>query len=99
MIAPRCFRTGGFFDKKIVSGLVRMLSATGFTAIVCYFMVQLLQLQRNDMSLSQTVPKFIIITVVSFAVYTSICVLFRLPEPKPITRKLKQILFSGVGSK
>ena len=90
---------GGFFDKKIVSGLVRMLSATGFTAIVCYFMVQLLQLQRNDMSLSQTVPKFIIITVVSFAVYTSICVLFRLPEPKPITKKLKQILFSGVGSK
>lgn len=85
---------GGLFDAAMASGLVRMASATGFMSIVTYTMVQLFQLQRDDMSLSQTVPKFIIITLVSFVTYLLICRAMKLVEAKSVIDQINRFLFS-----
>ncbi len=87
---------GGLFDKVMVHAMLRMLSATGFMAIVTYFMVQLLQLQSTDLSLSSTLPKFATITVVSSAVYLFICYKMHLPEAKPVVDRLYRIAFARV---
>lgn len=87
---------GEFFDKTMVSALIRMASAAGFMSIVTYFTVQLLQLQRDDMSLSQTVPKFIIITIVSFATYIMICRAMKLEEAELVVGRIGKMLF-GIG--
>lgn len=84
---------GGLFDKVMIHALLRMVSATGFMAIVTYAMVQLLQLQSTDLSLSSTLPKFISITVVSAAVYLFICQRMRLGEAAPVVAKINTIAF------
>jgi len=73
-----------------------MLSATGFTALVAYGMVQLLQFQSTDLSLKTTVPKFVVITIVSFAVYLGVCRLMRLEETYPVIARIEKVVFGGV---
>lgn len=89
---------GGLFDRAMVGALVRMASATGFMSIITYATVQLFQLQRDDMSLSQTVPKFIIITLVSGVAYLLICRAMKLSEAKSVIDQLNRLLF-GIGAK
>lgn len=87
---------GGIVDSALVNGIVRMLSATGFTAIAAYGMVQLLQLQSTDLSLKTTIPKFAVITIVSFGAYLAICRLMRLEETYPVIARIERMLFGGV---
>jgi putative peptidoglycan lipid II flippase len=84
---------GGLFDSTFVSALMRMTSAAGFMAIVCYLMVRLLQFQNSDLSLVQTIPKFAAITLVSFAFYVWVCRLMKLGEAGPVIEKVRQVLF------
>lgn len=86
----------GLFNKQMIHAIGRMLSATGFTAVTAYIMVQLLQLQSTDLSLRATIPKFTAITIVSFAVYLGICWLMRLEEAESVVARLKRIAFGGL---
>ena len=85
---------GGVIDKVFLHGIGRMVSATGFMAVVTYTMVQLLQLQSTDLSLSSTLPKFMLIVAVSAIAYVAICRLMKLEETEPVIRKIRTILFS-----
>jgi putative peptidoglycan lipid II flippase len=87
---------GGFVDAPMIHAVGRMLSATGFTALVAYGMVQLLQFQSTDLSLKTTVPKFVVITIVSFAVYLGVCRLMRLEETYPVIARIEKVVFGGV---
>ncbi len=87
---------GGLIDTKMIHGIGRMLSATGFTAIAAYLMVQVLQLQSTDLSLKTTIPKFAIITFISFAVYLTICRLMKLEETYPVLERLQKMLFGSI---
>lgn len=84
---------GGLFDKTMLNAIVKMLSITGFTSIVCYVMVKLLDFQSTDLSIVMTVPKFAIITLVSFAAYLGLSKLMKLREADPVLRKLNSIAF------
>ncbi len=87
---------GGFFDKQIAHAIGRMLSATGFTAVVAYSMVRMLQLQSTDLSLTTTIPKFMAITIVSFTVYLGICRMMKLEETYPVIARIERFVFGGV---
>lgn len=81
------------FDAKLVSGLVKMLSATGFTSLVVYAMVVWLPLEAGDTSFFSTFPKFSLIVCVSLAAYVLISKLFQIEESVPVINKTKTIIF------
>jgi putative peptidoglycan lipid II flippase len=85
---------GGLIDKYLVSALLRMASAAGFMALATYATVQVLQLQRDDMSLSSTVPKFVAIVAVSAIVYVLISSRMGLSEADVVLKRANQIIFS-----
>lgn len=89
---------GGLFDQRLGGAIMRMASATGFMAVICYVVVKLLELQSTDQSLALTVPKFGIITLVSFASYIAICKLMKLREVEPILERLYKLAFGRIRS-
>ncbi len=89
-------RIPGLFNAAFFHAIGRMLSATGFMAIVSYISILTLQLTIADQSFWATFPKFVIIVVVSFGFYVYLCRLMRLPEVDPILRTVRKVLFGRV---
>ena len=81
-------------NRVFVHAIARMLSATGFMAIVTYTMVQLLQLQGDDLSIVSTLPKFAAITFVSLVSYVWFCRLLKLEEVTPVIDRIGAVIFS-----
>lgn len=88
-----CHRTPGIFNRDFVYSLGRMAVASGLMGIVTYVVLQFLQLQNNDQSFVATFPKFMTITLVSFAVYVWLSYKFKLRESEPVIAKIEAILF------
>lgn len=87
-------RIKGLIDTWILHAFGRMAIATVAASIVCYIMVQLFQLQGSDASLLSTLPKFMLITAMSGAVYLFASKWLNLHEADPILSRIKQTLFS-----
>lgn len=92
-------RVGGLFDSVFVHATARMLSASGFTAIVAYAMVALMPLSGGPQSFFSTFPSFALIAAVTMTVYIMICRMMKLEETKPIIRSVKKILFGRIGGR
>lgn len=86
-------RIPGLFDNVFLHAVARMVSATGFMAIVSYFMVSSLALTAEDQSLTTTLPKFLVITFVSLVAYVLICHTMKLSEAALVIRRIKQAVF------
>jgi putative peptidoglycan lipid II flippase len=85
-------RLGGLFDRAFWSSIWRMMSATGFMAIVSYIMVLIMPLQAGDnSSFYFTFPKFVLIVVVSMVTYVGFSRLLKLQEVKPIIATVKRL--------
>lgn len=89
-------RIKGLFDAPFMRAVFRMASATGFMAIISYIAVQLFQLGADDQSLPATLPKFVVIVVISGAAYLLFSKMLRLSEVDPVLAKLKRLLFGRV---
>jgi putative peptidoglycan lipid II flippase len=87
-------RIKGLLDVTLLSAFGRMFVATSVTAIICYVMVQLFQLQNADNSFIATFPKFVLITFISAVAYLLMSHLLKLKEADPIIRRLDQFLFA-----
>lgn len=85
------------FDIVFVHAVARMMSATGFMAIVTYLMVLWLPLQGGEQSFFTTFPSFVLIAFVSMSFYITICVMLKLEEPAPVIHQIKRMLFGKVG--
>lgn len=90
-------RVPNLFDRKFASAAWRMLSASGFTALVCYVMVQFFQLQSTDKSFFSTFPKFALIVAVSLVTYVWICDRLHLEEARPVIRRAREFLLARMG--
>ena len=93
LFAIMTMRIPQLFDTVFLHAVARMLSATGFMAIVTYAMVNVLALSKLDQSFMTTFPKFAVIVTVSLAAYVAICRLMQLPEATLVTRRLKKLAF------
>jgi putative peptidoglycan lipid II flippase len=91
-------RIPGLFDIVFVRALGRMVSATGFMALICYITVQLFQLQSADQSFLATFPKFTVIVAVSGLAYLGFSKLLKLSEADPVIAKAKSLLFGKARS-
>jgi putative peptidoglycan lipid II flippase len=89
-------RIKGLFDVSFMRAVFRMASATGFMAIITYISVQLFQLMADDQSLPATLPKFIVIVLISGGAYLLFSKMLSLHEVDPVLARLKKILFSRI---
>lgn len=85
----------GLFNQQFMQAVSRMLSATGFMALVTYILVLILQLQKSDESIVATFPKFALIAGISFAAYLWFSKLLKLREADPVINRIKQVIFSN----
>lgn len=81
------------FNAVFLHAVARMLSATGFMAIVTYIMVKIFALTVEDQSFMTTFPKFAVIVTVSLIVYVAICRLMQLAEASLVTARLRKLAF------
>jgi len=84
-------RIKGLFDSTFVHAVGRMVSATGFTAIVTYILVLLFPLNANDAGFLASFPKFVLIVGISLTFYIIVSRLFRLEESVPVIQRTKTI--------
>lgn len=83
-------------NKSFYKGLSRMLIATAITGAVAYSMTKFLPLRSTDVSILATLPKFLVISLVSLATYIIAGYFLDLPEVKPVVEKIKKLLFRNV---
>ncbi len=93
------WRIPGLFDKKFVSAVLRMASATGIMGVITYITVQLFQLGADDQSFFATFPKFIVIVIVSLTAYVFLSRFMKLSEAEPVIVRARKVLFSRFQSK
>ena len=77
------------FNRKFIVGLLRIISVTGFTALVAYLMISTLPLQIKDKGLITLGSKFGLIAGVSLLVHVIASYIFGLDEVNPVVSKLK----------
>lgn len=90
LFAIMSWRIPKLFDAAFLHSLWRMVSATGFMAIVTYISVQMLALSAEDQSFMATFPKFSVIVLVSLITYVFVCRLMKLEEATMVIDWLKR---------
>ena len=83
-------------NKSFWKGSLKMLIATAIAGAVCYSMTKFLPLRSTDVSIFATLPKFLIISLVTVTAYTIAGYFLNLPEVQPIINKIKKWLFRNV---
>lgn len=85
------------FDAYFISGLIRIVSVTGFSVLATYIMVSIFPLLASDRGLVTLGFKLSLISAVTFIVHFSISLLFGLEEPKPVIAKAKKLILKPIG--
>ena len=80
-------------DKAFWRAMLRMVFATAIAGCVAFSMTKFIPLMATDNSLVITIPKFLVISVVSVAAYLVASYFLDLKEAKPIFQYIKKILF------
>lgn len=88
-------RIKGLFDAVFIHSIARMISATGFMAIITYICVTLMPLNATDQSFYISFPKFALIVIISLLSYVLISWMLKLSEVEPIISYGKKILAGG----
>lgn len=83
-------------NAKFWLSVVRIFSVTGFSVIAAFFMISILPLEIADRGIVTLGFKFGAIAGVTVVVHIVMSLLFGLEEPRPIVRKMKNILFRRV---
>lgn len=99
LFAIMSWRIPKLFDAAFLHSLWRMLSATGFMAVVTYISVQVLALSADDQSFMATFPKFSVIVLVSLVTYVFICRLMKLEEATMVIDWLKRTVLKTYKSR
>jgi len=93
LFAIMSLRIPQLFDAVFWHAVARMLSATGFTAVVTYLMVSMFALSADDQSFMSTFPKFSFIVVVSLGAYLMLCQLMKLSESDMVIKRVRRLIF------
>lgn len=99
LIAILIRRVRNILTRAFWSAIGRMMSATGFTAIVCYGLVVLFPLRSTDQNFFSVFPKFALISGLSIVFYVWVTNLMQLSEPRPIVKRVRKLLFSNFGGR
>lgn len=87
---------GEILNKSFFRGFFRMLLATFITGCVAFSMTKFVPLMATDTSLVITIPKFLLITVVSGVAYLAASYFLNIDEVKPLLAFIKKVLFRNI---
>lgn len=84
------------FDRAFMSGIIRIISVTGFSVLVAYLMISLLPLQSSDKGLVTLGFKLGVISLATLLTHMFVSSIFGLEEPRPVFAKLRQIALKPI---
>ena len=84
------------FNRTFWSGIIKILSATGFTLITTFIMVGMVPLLAGDKGFITLSTKILIIILPTLAVHVLVSHALGLEEAKPVVTKLKQIVLKPI---
>lgn len=84
------------FDARFWSGVLRIVSVTGFSVVAGFVMISLYPLGLNDRGIITLGTKLAFISAVTFGVHVTVSYLFGLEEAKPIFARLKRLILKPV---
>ncbi|MDQ3159080.1 MAG: murein biosynthesis integral membrane protein MurJ [bacterium] len=90
------YRDRKIFDYEFVEALLRMLSATGFTVVVAYIMIQVLPLSTGDTGVITLGGKLVMISVATFGTFGIMSWLLKIEEVYPVIEKLKKLILKPI---
>ncbi len=90
------WRDSFLFTRDFWSGVIKIVSVTGFTILTCYIMVKLVPLEVTDKGFFKLGTKVLIIMIPTIAVHFAVSALFGLEEVQPVIRKMKQIALKPI---
>lgn len=83
-------------DPSFWTGIMQIVSVTGFTVIACYSMLQFFPLGAADKGFLQLGSKLALISFVTLSVHLFMSALFGLSEAKAVFKKFNQVIMSQV---
>lgn len=92
-------RIPNLFNKLFMGAVVRMMSATGFMAIVTYLSVKMFELNASDQSFFGPFLRFSLIVLLSATAYIIVSKLMRLKEVDPILKRVGNFFFKDFRTK
>ncbi len=90
------YRDPKLLDASFWSGIVKIVSVSGFSLIAGFIMVSIYPLGISDKGFA-VLTKLSLIAVVTLGVHIGVSALFGLEEVRPIFKRAKAILFKSVG--
>lgn len=84
------------FNKAFWRGFSRMLIASAIAGCVAFSLTKFVPLMATDNSLLITIPKFLLIAIVSLISYIVASYFLNLDEAKPLINYVKRILFKNL---
>lgn len=96
LTAIMLYRDPKLFDGYFWSGVVRIMSVTGFSMVAAYTMVKIYPLQLADKGILTLGTKLLLISGVTFAVHIGVSGLFGLEEAQPFFRRAKTLIYRPI---
>lgn len=84
------------FNKAFWRGLWRMIIASAIAGCVAFSLTKFIPLMATDNSLLITIPKFLLISILSIVAYVVASYFLNLDEAEPIINYVKRILFKNL---
>jgi putative peptidoglycan lipid II flippase len=84
------------FDLNFWSGVIKILSVTGFSVVAGFIMISLYPLGANDRGIITLGSKLAFISIVTLGTHIVISGIFALEEAQPIFRRIKKIILMPV---
>lgn len=86
-------RIPDLFNITFMHAIGRMLIATALMGIITYVLVKIFPLRGADQKFFETLPKFVLIALVSLGSYVWISRSLKLTEANPVIKRVKSLLF------
>ena len=84
------------FNRDFWSGIVKLLSVTGFTILTCYTMISFFPLTLTDRGFITLGTKLLLIVIPTVTVHITMSYFLGLEEVKPVVNKIRNIVFRPV---
>lgn len=83
-------------NKEFISGLIKIMSVTGFSVLAAFIMIGLFPLQVSDRGFFLLGVKLGLISLVTFLVHLGISLVFGLEEAGPVIDRTKQFILKPI---
>lgn len=96
LVAIMVGRDHRLFDLQFGSGVLKIISVTGFSLVAAFIMISLLPFELTDRGIVTLGSKLAIISAVTFTVHVAVSLLFELEEAKAAVGHAKKIIFRTI---